>query len=210
MYTASITVNTDILALFRAVLGFVLIAVQGIMTVILFIVSVYNAFVGIIWGKEARDRAIAIHVNAMNDKSNGENGEKLARPFLHPRITGLENGNSYDNRGSYNRDSMPPANEPSPMQYSNNAAYPTYSNAYTSYGNGNGQAPPVSSLYLPTPSSPSQQDQAIHPPFASNHDSGSMSDRTVVADPLSEGPSNTSSSDLGKQKKGLKGFFTRK
>lgn len=184
----------------RAVLGFVLVAVQGIMTVILFIVSVYNAFVGIIWGKEARDRAIAVHVNAMADKEKNGGEEKLARPFLHPRITGLETGD-YDIRGSYSRaaDMSPQAHQ---GEYGN-AAYPTYGNEAA--------APPVSSLYLPAPDSPSQQEHAFRAPFAAdNRESGSISDRTVVADPLSEGPSNTSSSDLGKQKRGFKGMFSRK
>lgn len=167
------------------------------MTVILFCVSIYNAGVGILWGKEARNRAIALHVNAMADKDE-KTGEKLARPFLHPRLTGLEAGNSqYGNGGEYDA--------PRAGSTDYNTAYPT--NGYTSDGN---HPPPVSSLYLPTPTSPSQQDQAIQAPFASaTRESGSISDRTVVADPQSEAPYNTSSSSLGGHKKGVKGFFSR-
>lgn len=170
------------------------------MTVILFIVSIYNAGVGILWGKEGRDRAIAIHENAMAEKDE-KTGEKLARPFLHPRFTGLEAGEGEYQNGSYNN-----APRAASADYSN--AYPANGypshNGYTSDGN---HPPPVSSLYLPTPTSPSQEAQAIQAPFASSpiRESGSISDRTVVADPLT----NASSSSLGGHKKGLKGFFSR-
>lgn len=179
------------------------------MTVILFFVSVYNAFVGILWGKEARDRAIAIHVNAMSEKGEGKNGEKLARPFLHPRITGLESG-EYESapratNGVY--DSAFPATAPNGATSGGNYHHHP---SHDADGRMMESAPPVSSLYLPTPSSPSQQDQAFRAPFAADsRESGSISDRTVVADPLSEGPSNTSSSDLGKQKRGLRSFFSK-
>lgn len=204
-------------------LGFVLIAVQGIMTVILFIVSIYNAGVGLIWGKGARDHAIAVHANAMADK-DAQTGEKLARPFLHPRFTGLEAGDGEYSSGpvsgttDYNnaypaQQTFAPNGYPSQQTYAPNG-YPsqqgyasdgyTTQNGYTSDGN---YPPPVSSLYIPTPTSPSQEAQAIHPPFASSpiRESGSISDRTVVADPMS----NTSSSSIGGHKKGFKGLFSR-
>lgn len=176
------------------------------MTVILFIVSIYNAGVGILWGKTARDRAIQIHADAMAEK-DAATGEKLARPFLHPRITGLEAGEGEYRNGSYNN-----ASRSDPTDYE--SAYPTsngYQHGYPSqdgYNPDGNHPPPVSQLYLPTPSSPSQEAQAIHPPFASDpsRESGSISDRTVVADPQS----NASSSSLNGPKKGIKGFFSRK
>ena len=65
-------------------LGFVILAIQGIMTLILFCVVVYNLFAGILWGKKARREALAENharaAKAMSEK------EGAPGPFLRPSV----------------------------------------------------------------------------------------------------------------------------
>jgi len=72
----------------KAVLGFVLIAVQGIMTLVLFCVTVYNLFAGILWSRRARKEAEAENHAAMSERV-----ERPAGPFIHPSY--LSRGESY-------------------------------------------------------------------------------------------------------------------
>jgi hypothetical protein len=202
------------------------------MTVILFIVTIYNLGAGILWGKEARDRAIQIHADAMAEKEKGTASPTIARPFLHPRTTGLEDADG-NPMTSINSRGNGTANYDANVYGRNNyygdgsgqgAGMADYSTPFSAHNAAmaNGTAPPVSSLYMPAPRSPSDEGDALSAPFASSghpfgHHAGypgspSLSDsRTVVADRSSSDGPGGSGSDLSAPKKhrGVKSWFTK-
>lgn len=131
VFYANITLN----GIITAVLGFVLIAIQGVMTVVLFIVTIYNLGTGIIWSRKARkeaERENAEKTAMMREKGYPAAGDRnTGGPLLSASIVGT---GGRDRTGD---DYLEAGND----------------NGYDAHDN----PPPVSSLYVPVaPGSPSE------------------------------------------------------
>jgi hypothetical protein len=174
VFYANITLN----GIITAVLGFVLIAIQGVMTVILFIVTIYNLGTGILWSRRARkeaERENAEKTAMMREKGYSATADRnTGGPLLSASIVGTggrdRTGDDYLEAGNDSGDDV------------------------------HDRPPPVSSLYMPVaptsptmfaaPSSPTMLDER------SPHSRESVS--TVVPDDASSSNNNREStaSDL--------------
>lgn len=85
-----------------AVIGFALVAVQGIMVLILFIVTVYNLGAGLLWARQARREA-----EDANAQQNAMSEKRTAGPFLNRGLT-EKNPGGYGPVPTDNPNSPPP------------------------------------------------------------------------------------------------------